>query len=170
MFTRTATRKKRRDSSDQNLEKKAKLRTRSRLSAGNQSQLVRSPVASSRPETKTANLHPPHSAKRATIGTLTADDRTLMAMRPPTAWARFRGEMTSDIAATALGGSIPPPRPVMTLSSSSNSRLGAKAEAMTDTVSNSSPASMTGRRPKESDSGPTETTERAHAAKVTVAS
>ena len=48
--------------------------------------------------------------------------------------------------------------------------LGAKAEATTEMKSNSIPARATGRRPKESDNGPTDTTERLHAAKVAVAS
>ena len=47
--------------------------------------------------------------------------------------------------------------------------LGAKAEAKTEAISTSSPPRITGRRPKESDSGPAVISETAQAPKVTVA-
>ena len=48
--------------------------------------------------------------------------------------------------------------------------MGAKAEANTPMESNESPVKATGLLPKESDMGPTDTTDTAHAANVTVAS
>ena len=103
------------------------------------------------------------------MGTLRAVLRRLMANRAPTAWARLSGEITSEIAPTALGGRVPAPRPVSTLRTKKVSMLGAKADAITETQSNSIPARATGRRPNESDSGPTDTTDSPHAAKVAVA-
>ena len=77
--------------------------------------------------------------------------------------------MTSDTTPTAVGGSVPPAIPVSTRSANSVSILGAKADATTDPQSTTSPVSNTGRRPKESDRGPTQSRETAHAVKVTVA-
>ena len=88
----------------------------------------------------------------------------------PTAWARRAGGTESATAAMLLGGIMPAPSPVTTLSAISDSRLGAKADAKTPTESNESPDNATSRLPKESDSGPTVITETAHAANVTVAS
>ena len=156
--------------SDRSRERNAKSRTRSLLSAGNQNQLVNSPKASIKPAIRKANLQPPQSAKRAITGTLMAAASTFTDIMPPTAWARLSGEITSASVATALGGSIPPPSPVATLRTKRTSRLGANAEPITETHRTRSPASMTGRRPNESDKGPTEATETAHAAKVAVAS
>ena len=61
-----------------------------------------------------------------------------------TACARLAGEMTSDTPPTAVGGSVPPAIPVSTLSASSVSILGAKADATTDPQSTTSPVSNTG--------------------------
>jgi hypothetical protein len=69
-----------------------------------------------------------------------------------------------------LGGIMPPPSPVTTLRAIKVPRLGAKTDARTPTESNESPVKATGRLPKESDIGPTATTETPHAANVTVAS
>ena len=76
---------------------------------------------------------PPKSANTATIGTVMAEHTPLMANKALTAWARFPGEMTSDTAPTAVGGSVPPAKPVNILSANSTSILGAKADARTDT-------------------------------------
>ena len=169
ILTAMATRKNRKDSSDQYLEKNAQLWTRVPARRGNQSQFVRNTDARNRPETMKANRQPFQSANKATIGTETAEVSALMASRAPIAWARLAGEITSDTAAAALGGSIPPARPVNTLRARSASILGAKADPMTDAERTSKPARATGRRPKESDKGPTETTETPQAAKVAVA-
>jgi hypothetical protein len=69
-----------------------------------------------------------------------------------------------------LGGIMPPPSPEIALRAIKVPMLGAKAEAKTLTVSNVSPINATGRLPNESDKGPTETTEKPHAANVTVLS
>ena len=167
--TAVPTWKNRNDISDQYLEKNTQLWARSLLSRGNQTQLAKNPDASSRPEIMKANRQPPKSARRATIGMLMAEASPLMAIMPLTACALLAGEMTSDNTATALGGIVPPPKPVNTLSASRTSRFGAKADARTDTTSRSRPARATGRRSKESDKGPTETTEIAQAPKVAVA-
>ena len=63
---------------------------------------------------------------------------------------------------------MPPPSPVTALMAIKVSMLGAKADAKTPMESNDSPANATGRLPKESDMGPTATTETPHAANVTV--
>lgn len=67
-----------------------------------------------------------------------------------------------------LGGIMPPPSPEIALRAIKVPMLGAKAEAKTLTASNVSPINATGRLPNESDKGPTETTEKPHAANVTV--
>ena len=64
---------------------------------------------------------------------------------------------------------MPPPRPVTTLVTINVSRFGANAETNTPDARSDNPASATGRRPNESDKGPTETTDTAQAANVTVA-
>ena len=98
-----------------------------------------------------------------------AETTPLRANKAVTAWARLAGDMISDTTPTAVGGSVPPARPVSTLSANSTSILGAKADASTDTESTSRPIRATGRRPKESDNGPTANRETAQAAKVAVA-
>ena len=65
---------------------------------------------------------------------------------------------------------MPPPIPVTTLRAIKVPRLGAKADANTPMESNESPVKATGLLPKESDMGPTDTTDTAHAANVAVAS
>ena len=138
--------------------------------SGNQSQFIRNPNASSSPDTTKTNRQPPRSANTATIGALMAVVTAVIASSALTAWARLAREMTSDNTATALGRRVPPARPVNALNASNVSILGAKADATTATESSSSPPRAIGRRPKESDSGPTETTETPHVAKVAVAS
>ena len=73
-----------------------------------------------------APVHPPVSST-ATAGTLTTVAIMPTARSAPTARARLSGEITSDIAPTRVGGNIPPPRPVRTLSTSSVSKFGANA-------------------------------------------
>ena len=68
-----------------------------------------------------------------------------------------------------LGGIMPPPSPVNTLRTMRVPRFGAKADANTLIERKESPVNATGRLPKESDNGPTETTDTAQAAKVAVA-
>ena len=95
---------------------------------------------------------------------------TPTARMPLTACARRSGEMTSDSTPTDVGGSVPAARPISTLRTRNTSMLGANADASTAATKISSPARITGRRPKESDSGPTVSKETAQAAKVAVAS
>ena len=64
---------------------------------------------------------------------------------------------------------MPPPSPVNTLRAIKVQRFGAKADAKTLMESKESPANATGRLPRESDNGPTVTTETAQAAKVAAA-
>ena len=116
-----------------------------------------------------ANRQPPRPASPRANGTLTAEVNMPMARRELTACARLSGEMTSDNTPTDVGGSIPAARPVNTRSAKNTSMLGAKAEAATEKTSISSPARITGRRPKESDNGPAVIRETAQAAKVAVA-
>ena len=68
-----------------------------------------------------------------------------------------------------FGGIMPPPSPVNTLRAIRVPRFGAKAEARTLMESKESPVNATGLLPKESDKGPTETTDTAQAANVAVA-
>ena len=68
-----------------------------------------------------------------------------------------------------FGGIIPPDKPVMTRSPSRTPKLGAKLDAMMLTESRVIPIAATGRRPNESEIGPTEITETAQAPKVTAA-
>ena len=144
-------------------------RTLSPLSLGNHSQAATRPVALSKPEAINANCHPPQSASTATAGTLTTDASCPTASSEPTVRARLSGEMTSEIAPTKVGGSVPPPRPLKTLSAISVSKFGANADPIRDPTRSSNPARAMGRRPKESDNGPTEKTDTLQAANVAVA-
>ena len=91
-------------------------------------------------------------------------------MIPPIIWARRAGGTKSATAAMLFGGIMPPPSPVTTLRAIKVPRFGAKADANTPMESNVSPVNATGRLPKESDNGPTVTTDTPHAANVAVAS
>ena len=116
------------------------------------------------------SLQPPDSATTATKVTPITEDREVNAISTPTAWARRAGDTESATAARLLGGIMPPPIPVTTLRAIKVPRLGAKADANTPMESNESPVKATGLLPKESDMGPTDTTDTAHAANVAVAS
>ena len=74
------------------------------------------------------------------------------------------------MAAMLLGGIMPPDRPVTTRNARRTPNVGAKADAKTLMDKKVSPVTATERLPKESEIGPTEITETAHAAKVTAAS
>ena len=82
-----------------------------------------------------------------------------MPANAPMVWARRAGAMTSDTAAMLLVGSTPPPIPVSARSSRKTAKLGAKADAIMAAAIIVNPPNATGRRPKESDSGPTITDE-----------
>ena len=163
-MTVRATWKKPRRKRDQYREKITRSRTRSLLSLGSHTQLATKPVALSRPETMKANCQPPQSANTATAGTLTTDASIPTARIEPTALARFSGEMTSEIAPTKVGGSVPAPRPLSTRRTMSVSKFGANADPIRDPTISNKPARAIGRRPKESDNGPTEKTETPQAA------
>ncbi len=136
---------------------------------GNQNQLSRVHAVNREPTARKDIRHPPASANTATKGTPITEDRVANAITPPTTWARRAGGTESATAAMLFGGIMPLPSPVTTLRAIKVSRLGAMADAKTPTESNESPVNATGRLPKESDIGPTATTETAHAANVTVA-
>ena len=156
--------------STRNLEKNSKLRGPARLMLGNQTQMVKRLIPGNRPDTRKANCQSCQSASKVTSGTDTPMLTTLLAMTTPMAFDLLSGPMVSTMAPMLFGGIKPPPSPVIARSTARTTRLGAKAEAITDTVRTSIPARAMGRRPKESDSGPPTTTEAAHAAKVAVAS
>ena len=127
-------------------------------------------AANIEPITKNGNRHPPESAANATKGMPITADRVANAISPPTVRERRAGVKESATAAMLLGGIMPPPRPVTALNAIKVPRLGAKADANILMASNVSPINATGRLPKESDNGPTATTEIPHAANVAVAS
>ena len=107
------------------------------------------------PETRTAKLQSRQSDSRARAGTLMAPERTLMPARAPMVGARRAGDMMSEAAAMLLAGSTPPPMPVSTRNNRKRAKLGAKAEAVMAIAIMVRPPTATGRRPKESDKGPT---------------
>ncbi len=168
-MTVRATWKKPRRMRDQYRENMTRSRTRSPLSFGSHNQQANRPVALSEPETMKANCHPLKWADKATPGTPTTDASIPTARSEPIARARLSGEITSEIAPTKVGGNVPAPKPVKILSTSSVSKLGANADPIRDPETSSNPARAMGRRPKESDNGPTEKTETPQAAKVAVA-
>ena len=152
--TATAVLKKGKAPSDQYREKNAQLRTCSLLSLGNQIPLARVHVHSTAPAKTNASRHPPSSTNPRAKGTLTTEVSTPTLTMPPTACARLSGEMTSDRTPTAVGGRVPAASPANTRSPRNTSMLGANADAMTEAPITDSPARNTGRRPKESESGP----------------
>ena len=97
-----------------------------------------------------------------------AEVNTTVPIMPPTAWALLAGEMTSDTTPTDVGGMVPPPKPPSTLTARNISIFGAKADPSIETRTISTPTRATGRRPKESASGPTATIETANAANEAV--
>ena len=113
--------------------------------------------------------HPPPLVRMATNGTPTTPDKDATAIRSPNAFALFAGDSTSATAAMLLGGIIPPQSPVTILNANNVSKFGAKLDANTLIPNNPMPAIATGRLPKESDMGPTEITDKAHAANVAAA-
>lgn len=149
-------------------EKNVKVRGLAASFFGNQNQLSTMQAVKREPITRNGKRQLPKSAINATAGTPITADKVVNEITVPTARASRAGGTTSTTAAMPLGGIIPPPSPVTTLVTIKVSRLGANAEAKTPTASSDSPASATGRRPSESDKGPTETTDMAQAAKVAV--
>ena len=152
------------------LEKKENDRMPAPSLLGNQNQLSSAHAAEREPITRQGSRQPPESATTATKGTAITEDRQENAISTPTAWARRAGDTESATAARLLGGIMPPPIPVTTLRAIKVPRLGAKADANSPIESNESPVKATGLLPKESDMGPTDTTDTAHAANVAVAS
>ena len=152
------------------LEKKEKDRSPAPSLLGNQNQLSRAHAANREPMTRKGSRQPPKSAATATKGTPITEDREVNAISPATVCARRAGVTESATAARLLGGIMPPPSPVTTLRAIKIPRLGAKADAKTPIESNESPINATGLLPKESDNGPTDTTDTAHAENVAVAS
>ena len=137
---------------------------------GNQRQLRRAHAVERERITRKGSGQTPESATTDTKSTPNTEDRKANASSAPTAWARRAGDTESATAARLLGGIMPPPIPVTTLRAIKVPRLGAKADANTPMESNESPVKATGLLPKESDMGPTDTTDTAHAANVAVAS
>ena len=121
------------------------------------------------PIIKKGTRHPPIPATNATKGTPITDESEVKAISSPNALARLSAGSTAATAAMLFGGIIPPASPVMIRNPISTPKVGAKLEAMTLAASKVNPMTATGRRPNESDIGPTETTDTAQAANVTAA-
>ena len=136
------------------------------LSFGYQNQCNTAQTKSKDPFIKNGTFQPPAFATTATAGTPTTPDSEAKAIRTPNALVLLASAITSATPAMLLGGVMPPDKPVMTRNPNETPKVGAKADANTLMDYRVSPATATGRLPNESEIGPTEITETAHAANV----